>query len=312
VKTVRFVVEGARRSGLGHIRRCLVLADALKRLDMICSFHLPPGPARDMAAQHGFPVSAWPDLQIPIPECDIVIGDSYELSTDDTAAWRTRCRYRVMIDDMGDRPIEADMVINHNLYGASLDYGHVTLSSLLAGPEYCLIDPAFAELAGTVRPEGNDILVSFGGTDKGHWSGRFADAFLTKNQGRRLHIAMPGNDALDTRLQYVLDRYPKQMRVHRAANMVALMSESSTFVGSAGIGILEAIAAGLPTITCAVSVNQSLAVQALKRNGGIAFDSFDAKRMADCAAMPGNKLRANIIDGHGPGRVAQILDTQSP
>lgn len=198
-------VDASATIGLGHLLRCLALAQALRTLGVEACFvtrdlgldsaaclqaagfsvhRLPaPGATAAAAAPGAAPHAAW--LGVPAAldaaetiaalrttaPCDWVVVDHYALDADwhRTVAAATGASIAV-IDDLADRPLAAALLIDHNL--AEPDhrrkYGDRLPpgAAILGGPRFALLGPGYAEAARCVPgAEVRRIGIFLGGTD---------------------------------------------------------------------------------------------------------------------------------------------------
>ena len=136
--------------GLGHVRRCGVLAKALIAAGMDVRLLTPDAEAQRLAHQAHLTAGPWPTNLGDLPDADLLVVDSYRISA---ASCQSKFAMRVEILDLADSVPEVDLIINPNAYGDRLDYGRLGDGGVLAGLDYVLIDPAFAALRHQARLE---------------------------------------------------------------------------------------------------------------------------------------------------------------
>jgi UDP-2,4-diacetamido-2,4,6-trideoxy-beta-L-altropyranose hydrolase len=145
--------DGSAGIGSGHLRRCLALAKALRQCGAEVTLVTR---ALDAVAQEVLAPAGLPVLWLPGPTVGddedarqtwdlsaasrpaVVLVDHYGLG----AAWHASIRRasgaRVLaIDDLADRPMAVDLLVDHNLRAdAAADYGRVLRSpaKILSGP----------------------------------------------------------------------------------------------------------------------------------------------------------------------------------
>lgn len=262
--------------GLGHLRRCLVLATALAGQGAVCRVLTPEASGAEFAFAAGFEVEAWPENLAALPPATLLVADSYRLPVETMRGWRDLFACRVLIDDLADREIDADLVLNGNLYAAGLDYA----APSLLGPEYALVDPAFFSLRGQERADPPRALIAFGGTDDGHIGGAVATSLLALDGQLRADMVISPLHA-EPHLPDGLSH--GRLKLHHGADMVALMASASLYIGAAGSTVLEAAAAGLPMVVAELADNQRLNIQALRELGVTAFDAIETTALAEAA-----------------------------
>lgn len=297
-------------AGLGHLRRTLVLADALRSKGCACRMLLTDPAGAAFVRDRGFSFQIW-NRAAPLAQADIVVIDGYGFDAQLPRRWREATGAIVLIvDDTAERPLAAGAILNHNLYGADLDYRAYRADKFLLGPRYALIDPSFVELAGHPRPQPTRVVVSFGGTDDGKLAAAAASALLARDTALQIDIIVAPFAPLSAAASGVAVQFPGRCVVHRGAVMTEIMANAVLYVGAAGVTLMEAIAAGLDVVACAIADNQKINIEALTRLGYPAFPEFLPDAMAAAAlqrlADRPTSVRP-LIDGEGAGRVANVL-----
>lgn len=209
-------VDASLDIGIGHVMRCLTLADALRNRGAACTFLCRefPGnlidvirtrnhqvhplplvapaaePADDAPLDHAAWLGAdWSDdarqTQTALGEepFDWLVVDHYGIDARWERSLRPWCRGLMVIDDITDRMHDCDVLLNQNLGRTAADYDGLTPSGcrVCAGPEYALLRPEFAalrphSLARRATPRLDRLLITMGGVDKDNATGRVLDA----------------------------------------------------------------------------------------------------------------------------------------
>ncbi|OEE76426.1 UDP-2,4-diacetamido-2,4,6-trideoxy-beta-L-altropyranose hydrolase [Vibrio genomosp. F6] len=273
--------------GSGHVMRCLVLADALKKRGHSISFACLslPGDMISYIEDRGFPVinlnspkepckpqhdadyEAW--LQRPSSEdaldfiqvvsnADIVITDHYAISQ----TWQKLVRqamgcFLVAIDDLV-RDHDADLIVDQTLGRKPAEYSGSARA--LVGSEYAILAPNFSslrELAYTRKPPGlkPKVLVSMGGIDNPNATlqslkilvGKVVAVFTVLLSPRAPHY------------QQVKSWCASQDDVQHQdfeADMAGLMLKHDLAIGAPGTTSWERACLGLPSILVPLADNQ--------------------------------------------------------
>lgn len=268
-----FLVDASPTAGLGHLKRCLVLASALTERGLQCRFLL--------TDPFGLPRTAGHDATLfhaaADSQGDLLIVDGYAFRGDILADLSRHTRKLVLLDDLADNPFPADVILNHNAYGHLVDYSHYGATTVLSGPEYTLIHPSFFALKTVPRAQ-DRILVAYGGgktASQGLALGR-----ALADRGWRVDVALGGAVSpppnIGEKLQY-----------HQNAVMQDLMARSFLFVGGLGVSFLEALAAGMDVVGVQLADNQSLAREWAEHLGLSVFDRPDRGTVLDRIGLPG-------------------------
>ncbi len=308
--TAIFLADCGPSVGLGHLRRLLVLAAEFRREQVFGRFLLTDMRYADFVKRAGMQASPWRDGEMPLPSADLVAIDGYGFDADLPSRWTSQTACTVMVvDDLADKPTDADVVLNHNLYGGELDYRHYRARVLLTGPQYALVDPAFASLATRARPDEARMLISFGGTDNGRYGEAAARAVLERNSSVIVDLILPPTAETPGPAR-LAGEYSGRCHVHVGAAMVDRLSAARVYLGAAGVTLLEAIAAGVDVVVCGLVDNQRYNIRKLQNLSVPAFDRFAPDEMAVAAlkalSAP-TRSKLPEIDGRGAARVAQAV-----
>ena len=133
----------------------------------------------------------------------VLVVDSYRIAGQDLSELRGRAGALVLVDDLGDRRLDVDVVVNQNLGGdeLTLDLGEGTV--VLAGTRYALLRrefaalreqalaavPDLADLAGRPRR----VLVLMGGTDPTGSARTVAQACAAAFVEAEVDVVVPGS-----------------------------------------------------------------------------------------------------------------------
>src|SRR5512138_3242801 len=179
-----FRADASSALGSGHVMRCLTLAGSLRTMGWDCAFAVQPGSAEaapaleeagyetrgiEGAAEHepSALTRHWPE------GCDWLIVDHYGRDRHFESACRPWARRILAIDDLADRPHDADLLLDQTLNRAEEAYDGLVppRCRLVLGTRYALLRPEFSRLRPAAlkarREDGGALrlLVSLGGTD---------------------------------------------------------------------------------------------------------------------------------------------------
>lgn len=197
--------DASRQIGVGHVMRCLTLAEALRQQGgeatfvcrelpgNLCEFleqrgtvrvlRLPAPAGKATPAAEDVPQAPllgvdWQtdarqvqDLLASELPIDWLVVDHYSLDRRWEQLMRHAARRIMALDDVADRPHDCDLLLDQNLWDAPEDrYDGLIPSGArgLFGPQYALLRPEFAAARATSAARDGAIrrgLVFFGGTD---------------------------------------------------------------------------------------------------------------------------------------------------
>ena len=327
---ILFVCNAGPAVGGGHVMRSLTLAGALSDLGATCTFLAPPSVANVLdafapEASRAPAASTTPADLAPAAvrvEADALVFDHYDLAASDHDAMAGG-RPVLVIDDLADRPLGADMVLDSGPARRAMDYAGLVPAhaQVLTGPMTAPVRPEFAAL----RPEAlarrggpvRRVQVALGLTDVGGVTGRVVEA-LRPVLGRVALDVVVGGQAPSLESLRRIAAADSRVRLHvDAQDMARLTLEADLAVGAAGSTTWERCVLGLPSVLIQLARNQIQAASFMKETGAaLTIDLSSESFMADltCAIqtlLADDALRADLsarsaalCDGRGAERVA--------
>lgn len=297
-------VDASRAMSLGHLTRCLTLADALKaRRAEIVFLSAPetaawrglveargheirflaldsPGAAVEGGTAHAdwLPWDWRADAEATLAAIDApldwLIVDHYALEANWERALRARAARIMAIDDLADRPHDCDLLLDQNAQDEAEDrYAGLVppAARRLVGPRYALLRPQFAAARGRVRDGSVKRILVFMSTMDANGATLLA---LDALSGARLAAisvdvvigsSSPHLDAIQARAAA-----RGQTTVHvDAEDMAALCNAADLSIGSGGVAALERCCLGLPTIALSIAPNQEPGLANLGARGAV-------------------------------------------
>jgi len=270
--------DGSTRVGLGHLIRCLALAQAAAARGAQPRFLVRADEgALAVVTGAGFPVEVLapdaPDapavLAAATPGSWVVL-DGYELPADLGTELRRQCRHVLRVID-GHAAGEADLFVNANLHAPP-----PPSPRHLFGPRFALLRPEFAAARAAERmqrPGPLGLLVMFGGSDVAGltarvlaWLGQHAERLPALVITAVLGPAASAAAATAARLAAVACRVPSRVLVAPPA-MAEVMAEADLAITAAGGSVLELCALGVPALAVTVADNQRGIAAALAAAG---------------------------------------------
>lgn len=333
--SILFIPDAGPRVGGGHVMRSLTLAQALEAEGAACVFLATPA-ARSVLEAFG-PGIARVDVDPPSLSAlietaaevarpfDAVVIDHYGLSAPDHRAIAGG-KPTLVIDDLADRPLAADLVLDSGPSRRASDYDGLVPphAELLLGPSHAPVRPAFGLLrktalarraqAGPVRR----ILVSLGLTDVGAITGRVVDLMLPLTGEATLHVVLGQGAPSLPGLRALAARAPRLVLHVDSQDMPNLTLEADLAVGAGGSTSWERCVLALPTLLLVLADNQRQASQALAAADAVlaldvAASDFETAFAADLTRLLQDPLlrdrlstaSAAVCDGRGAARVAE-------
>lgn len=328
-----FVVDAGQKVGGGHVMRSLTLAKALEAQGAAVAFLGPP-PADEVLETFAPDVarlsaaSAEPrDLALAVgrEQFDAIVFDHYGLGERDHRAM-AQGRPVLVIDDLADRPLGADIVLDSGPGRTAADYDGLIPDGarLLLGPSYAPVRPEFAALREPALAWRGEpvqrLLVSMGMTDVGGITARVVERLRPRIGDAGLDIVLGAGAPSIPSLAKIARRDNRLMLHVDTPHMARLTAEADIGVGAAGSSTWERCVLGLPSVAIVLADNQRAAAHALaERGAAIVIDAAqadfdDALDRAVMRLLRDADLRrrmaaasSEICDGLGAGRVAETF-----
>lgn len=316
---ILFVCAAGPSVGGGHVMRSLTLARALQAAGATCAFQASPevGAVLDAFA---------PDMARAQDDAgfDAIVFDHYGLGADDHRAL-AKGRPALALDDLADRPLAADLVLDSGPARKAEDYAGLIPShaQLLLGPSYAPVRPAFAALRETAlarrgeQPSVRRILVSLGLTDVGGITARVVGLLRPLIGEAVLDVVVGGGAPSLPALRVLAEQDPRLVLHIDAQDMPRLTLEADLAVGAGGSTTWERCVLALPTVALILADNQAPAARALEAAGvapclDVAAPDFEAAFAREVSDLLENADRraalsaasAGVCDGLGAARVA--------
>ena len=290
-------VDSASNIGIGHVMRCLVLAERLSELGVSITFccRKHPGNINAKILQAGFDLcemsrQATPELQnyaswLGCSEADdaqeflrcvgknpdFVIVDHYAIAENWERHVKKNIDKLVVIDDLANRKHCADLLIDQNIWPNQNDrYLPLvpTNTKLLLGTRYALLRPAFEKLKNSSKK--NSIIVFFGGTDVSNECEKVIRALCTYEE-LPFEVLIVAGTAFNYDDQDV-ESLPKSVKVFGVIDDFAeQLAVSKYAIGACGTSNWERFCLGVNTSLVVVADNQERLANYLSELGVVTY-----------------------------------------
>lgn len=313
---VAFRVDASRQMGIGHLRRSLSLAEALRLADAEVIFvtrdlgiesgamigdarfphHRLPAPAGGFVGDPAVPHAAWAGVDADedaaqTAACldggaDWVIVDHYGFGARWHRAVRAALGCRIAsIDDMADRDFDSDLLIDHNYardHRAKYAGRLPETTPILGGPAHALLGPAFADapryaFSETVRTMG----VFMGGVDAANASCLVLEAIEAAGFGGPVEVVSTSANPHLAALREMIGRRPGASLSLDVPDLAGFFARHDLQIGAGGGASWERCCIGVPTLLLVVAENQRAVVPDLARDRIVAsVDSLAREEIA--------------------------------
>jgi len=329
---VVFRADAGPEIGLGHARRCLTLAGALRELGVESRFVFTgDGRARAWLEASDFEVVAVEparDLAGTLEHCrarrvPVIVVDTPSRAPGYLTALTGAGLRVVVIDDLADHELPVDLVVNPSAGAATLPYLGGSRTRFLLGASYALLRPAFGQ-AGPRRIAGRTrrVLVTVGGGDPDDLTSRLVGWTARALSAVEQDVIVGPFTARSAALQVAVEAAEGRVVLHEdPKDIAALMLSADLAVCGGGQTTYELAATGTPALAIRLADNQTLNLTSLTQAGTLAWvgDAGDADlgarfgaALADLAGDATGRARMSrqgqaLVDGRGAGRVAREI-----
>ena len=300
---VIFRCDAGAVHGLGHLSRCVTIADAVVGRGGIARLYVHADENLRMLAKrhhwHAMPTDASVAGDLAFMQNEIsglahcvAVIDSKSIDNQYVAALQT-VGVVVQIVDGDPRGSVADLVINNHL-GADRLHVH---GSFLLGPVYNTIKPGY--FAARQRMDRRAVLITMGGEDPHNHTGWILRHLGAHFAGRPVIVVIGPFHPDPGAVVDAAEKVPNA-EVHRAPpDLVALAARSEIAISAGGITCYELAAAGIATVAIAIEDHQKALIEPLADCGAIlALDgdaSVESARMVVGAALGDAALRDRLM-----------------
>ena len=279
---IAFRVDANPFIGLGHLMRCLALAQALssrgheivffstqETLSFIEQRHdwvgrvriIPPLDKAEEAywlAEHAFEFAAF-------------VIDGYQFDSDYRKIVSEQVACLVVLDDLNNSgPLHADLVVNSAADSNELGY-ELTCEAhtcYCLGSDYRLLRQEFRQFSHVHWNNRNGICISFGGSDPFQHTLSLLKAFVQLQTAIPVTVITGAACAEAEDINQMCLQLPASLtHQHNVQQVSSVFSQSKLAVIAAGGTQFEVLACGTPTILVMVADNQQPATQSAKKQG---------------------------------------------
>lgn len=277
--------DANRLIGLGHVMRCLSIADAFYEAGHKVFFIAADDGTSNLIHRRGYEVclldsdyrymdselELWPNID----GVNLIIVDSYYVTDSYLKQLRERISRiggkLVYLDDLAAFPYPVDVLVNYNAYGPSLDYQSLYQSSgisvpkLILGPTYVPLRSMFRGVEKKMQPRlVQNVLISTGGADSEHIALSIARA---RPQNYTYHLLL---GALNRDKDEIRELAAAQEHIdfhENVSDMKSLITKMDIAVSASGSTLYEICSCGVPLITYIIADNQISGAEAFNKMG---------------------------------------------
>jgi len=229
----------------------------------------------------------------------------------------------LVIDDLADRPHQADLLLDQNFFGEATEQRYHGLvppqCRQLLGPHYALLGPEYAQLHLLVPPrtELRRVLVFCGGVDPANLTGRAMEALMDPALA---HLAVDVVLGLQSPhrqpVAELVARRPHTTLHNPLPSLAGLITRADLAIGAGGATTWERSCLGLPSLVVAIAANQLPFAQALDQAGhlqllgngtSVTVEQIRSALLARITQRAPGGAGLALTDGWGASRLAMAM-----
>lgn len=300
--------DGGARAGLGHLGRCVALAQAFAAQGQAPIFVDAPLECRAWLEERGFKAAA-----LGAKSYDILMADSYRLTPGYLRRLRKQARRLLLLDDHGSSAAPCDFVLNGNLYARALTYAAPAGAGLLLGPKFAPMrrDYWSAPKPRRTGPRLRRLLITTGGSASNGLTERLVSAAQAALPGLEITAVVgPFEPAPAARPGVRYARSPKSLRpLLEACDAVLLAGGQTVYEAAFTEAPMLVLRRGADQDENVSSLVARGAALAVGRASGRFEDSFTRalKGLSHARRAALSARCAGLVDGRGALRVAALL-----
>jgi UDP-2,4-diacetamido-2,4,6-trideoxy-beta-L-altropyranose hydrolase len=290
---VVFRVDGEPTIGLGHVMRCLALAQSLvkgghqvfffmsQRSQYFCRNRTDWSGKIILLGNIDINVeSEWLVKQCKKLQADWLVLDGYQFNQDYRHNLQCDVFKLAVFDDMNNRgALYADMVINGAINADSHCYQLTAPKAVLAiGQNYQVLRQEFLQLTNQKWSRRENLTLMFGGSDPKGLTIMAIQSLCKVNASMPITIITgAAYDGLNELVDLIKSSGLDITHLHDCQNMATVLVKTKLALSAAGGSQFELLACGTPSILVVVAENQRLASQnALNQGWCQVFNNHDS------------------------------------
>lgn len=333
--SICFRCDFGPRYGLGHLMRCIALAEEFQKqmnIQIICLTNKFDEKFFSLLQTSGMEIITFAqktvglefDLTRYVPHSSnmITLFDHYDVTFEQMKVYKEKHQNLVAIDDLADRRFKVDIIINQNINSARLNYQRDSATKLLLGSQYALLRKSILEMP--KRRKKGRIFMTFGGGDVFQRIKKFLYFFheIDKKSKESLQIDFALDIKQLTLIHPLLDGLNKIKfnYITNSYDLSTVMAEADFAITAAGSTIFELTYLGIPQIAFMIEQNQAVTGEEINNKGfGVCLGDIQDAVMSDFVAcffelLKNDTMKAEMshrgqrfIDGQGAKRVVSEL-----
>lgn len=341
---IGFRADGGQGVGMGHVIRCLALADEFRKMGHKVFFFSRLQQGIERISREGFEVirlnsDTADDITldnllldeekeltriIEQIHIDYLIIDSYKVNEKYLLNLKKRVKKLTYIDDVNKFSYPADILVNYNKNAQELGYDNLPEYQLkLLGSDYALIRKQFQNISPRqINREISEIMITSGGSDPYGICRLILDIVLNTEgvKDKKINVIIGSGLEIKKKIEEVIVNKPNVELYYNIEDISDIMLKSDIAISSGGSTLYELSACGTPTIAYIMADNQEGLVNCMQGDGYIEslgwYNRFTEKDLrSKILSLAGDFNRRkelsskmqSLVDGKGAQRIAEAI-----
>jgi len=270
LNAIVFICNAGKDDGLGHLMRCLVLADAIIKINKNTIYFLSSDPdniVENKVSSSGFNFIKLANSMDYKDEDNFiskhrnsiswVVIDSKNISTD-FVNWCSRYSKVLHFDDNKYRSFNSNLIVNNHLGVKHSDYEKNKVSKFLIGPEFNTVDDSFFNLNSYISSN-QHILITLGGEDPDDITSILIKGLSEFLKNHRVVVIVGPANPNYKNIKTIISRYaPHIDLVFSPSKMSDFMAGAKLAITAGGVTCYELAAAKIPQAIVILEEHQRL------------------------------------------------------
>jgi UDP-2,4-diacetamido-2,4,6-trideoxy-beta-L-altropyranose hydrolase len=283
-------VDGSSKVGIGHIMRCVALAEMLRdEFEITFVMFMPDEEVKKIVKAYNLPLIILTEQKDTsyIDDSDIIVLDGYWFDNNYVRLIKNKNKKVIQIDDLVGSEFFADIVINHAI---GVDYSKSVLQGtkkILVGNDYALLRKEFLAFDSKKKESigFNNITINMGGADPQNYTLKLLKALKdTPSEIINVHVLIGNAYSFKDQLKTWIAQnghFNIALRENlNAAEIILLFKSSSLFICPASTVVYEAAATGVPIGCFLTADNQKNIYDGLVKTRSV-FPLGDLQNLSD-------------------------------
>lgn len=331
---VVFKADGNKIIGLGHIYRCIALAQMLKSEFEFAFLYEDSDVEILNLLKETFYIIEYNDtdnspeyLNSILRKDDIIVFDGYSNNCNVQLKFKPYVKTLVSIDDLANCKFISEIIFNHGDISVLPEYNVSSFTKIYSGLDFLILRKEFLKKAlyrGQIVNQNGGILISFGSSDPFGVTPKILTILNRLNLNFEINILTGLKSSFNSMIE-LLDKYPKcKIKVHYSLNaneIISLLKNISFAITTASTTALEICCCNVPLLIGTVVDNQNSIHNILVKNGcALTIDSWitaDEKKIQEkLLLLLKESVSAKIkeqqnksIDGKSSERILKIFQS---